>query len=178
MDKKNPLDGKHNIFLTGFAGTGKTYLINRYIEEHEGRVLLCAPTGTAAANIGGVTMHKLFGIPVPAYGAKPKTTKEILTNFACADTLIIDEISMASAPMFSYAMQVLKLAKRATGKKIRLIVVGDFSQLPPVVTKTEEKYYKKYGFDKSGFCFTTKEWADCKFKTASVGSKKTVKKVK
>ena len=170
MSKKNPLECKQNIFLTGPGGTGKTYLINEFIKNHEGRVCICAPTGTAASNIGGVTMHNLFNIPVPAYGAEPvsdnkKATREMLMNLALADTIIIDEISMASAPVFAYAIKTIKMAEKATGKKLRIIVSGDFSQLPPVVTKDDEKYFKKYGFDKSGYCFTTPEWKSCHFKT-------------
>lgn len=167
---KNPLEGKGNICLLGPGGTGKTYLINDFVQGHDGKILLCAPTGTAAANITGVTMHNLLSIPVPAYGAEPKldtgkATKEMLTAFALADTLIIDEISMVPAPVFAYAMKKIKLIEKATGRKLRIIVAGDFFQLPPVVMKDDEKYFKKYGFDKSGFCFTTPEWKACKFKT-------------
>lgn len=166
----NPLEKyKSNIFLTGAAGTGKTYLINEYVESHPDTTLLCASTGTAAVNIGGVTMHRLFSIPVPAYGADPgKVTPSSLSVFKNADTVIIDEISMCRNDVFSFAMKVKKRAEKLFGKKIRVIVSGDFSQLPPVVKKSEEKFFEKYGFDKSGFCFTAKEWAECKFKTVEL----------
>ena len=168
MMYKNPLLGSKNIFITGAGGTGKTYAINDYIATHPG-VLLCASTGTAAVNIGGTTAHKLFSIPVPAYGADPnKVTASQLKIFANIDTVIIDEISMMRNDAFSFAIRVLKRAEKLYGKKIRLIVSGDFSQLPPVIKKTEEKYFTKYGYDKSGFCFTTKEWADLKFKIVNL----------
>ncbi len=162
---KNPLDSKSNIFLTGAGGTGKTYAINDFIKNHP-NTLLCASTGTAAVNIGGSTAHRLFSIPVPAYGADPqKVTPSQLKVFAEVDTVIIDEISMLRNDAFTFAIRVLQRAEKLYGKKIRLIVSGDFSQLPPIVKKTEEKYFTKYGFDKSGFCFTTRQWRDMKFKT-------------
>ena len=165
---KNPLSGAKNIFLTGAGGTGKTYAINDYIKNNPA-TLLCASTGTAAVNIGGTTAHKLFSIPVPAYGADPnKVTASQLKIFANVETIIIDEISMLRNDAFSFAMRVLKRAEKLYGKKIRVIVSGDFSQLPPVIKKTEEKYFTKYGYDKSGFCFTTKEWAALKFKVVNL----------
>lgn len=162
---KNPLECKGNIFLTGAGGTGKTFAINDYIKNHP-NTLLCASTGTAAVNIGGSTAHRLFNIPVPAYGADlKKVTPSQLTIFSDAEAVIIDEISMLRNDAFAFAMQVFHKAEKLYHKKIRMIVSGDFSQLPPIVKKDEEKYFKKYGFDKSGFCFTTKEWQDMKFKT-------------
>lgn len=162
---QNPLEITSNVFLTGPAGTGKTYAINDYMKTHP-NTLLCASTGTAAVNIGGSTAHRLFSIPVPAYGADPnKVTPSQLKVFSEADTVIIDEISMLRNDAFSYAIRVLEKAEKLYRKKIRVIVSGDFSQLPPVIKKTEEKYFTKYGFDKSGFCFTTKEWQKLKFKT-------------
>ena len=165
MKYKNPLNTyKSNIFLTGPGGTGKTYAIHDYISDHP-NTALCASTGTAAVNIGGSTAHRLFSIPVPAYGADPnKVAPSQLKVFDNIDTVIIDEISMLRNDAFSFAIRVLHRAEALLNKKIRVIVAGDFSQLAPVVKKSEEKYFTKYGFDKSGFCFTTKEWKDLKFK--------------
>ncbi len=165
---KNPLECKQNIFLTGAGGTGKTYAINDYIKNHP-NTLLCASTGTAAVNIGGTTVHRLFSVPVPAYGADPnKITPSQLKVFSDIDTVIIDEISMLRNDVFSFAMRVLKKVETLYSKKIRVIVSGDFSQLPPIVKSAEEKYFTKYGFDKSGFCFTTKEWKELKFKVINL----------
>lgn len=155
---------ERNVFLTGPAGTGKTTLLKRYMEDHP-KAIVCAPTGVAAVNAGGDTMHRIFSIPVPAYGAQlSKVTPAQLKTLAACDYIIIDEISMARSDVFAFAMKVLHKAEKVKGSKIRLIVVGDFSQLPPVVPKNEKKMLKKFGFDESGFAFTTKEWKAMNFK--------------
>lgn len=166
--KKDLFESKRNIFLTGPAGVGKTYLLKEYMEEEKKNgknILVCAPTGTAAVNILGETVHSLFGIPVPCYGITiSKTPAAKIKILAMSDIIIVDEISMARCDVFSYMIRVLKKVEKIKGKKIRLIVSGDFSQLPPVVPKTEEKLLKKFGYHKSGYPFTTKEWEKCSFK--------------
>lgn len=166
--------GNKNLFITGPAGTGKTFLLNKIIEEETKKgksLLLCAPTGIAAINIGGETLHKVFHIPVPAFEApsfaknkKGAITTAQLKIIAAADVLIIDEISMCRNDVFSFVIKVLRKAEKLKGSKIRIIVCGDFNQLPPVVKKSEEKLFKKFGFHISGYPFTTKEWETCKFK--------------
>lgn len=165
---------KRNLFVTGPAGTGKSYRLNQYIAQTE-NVLICAPTGIAALNIGGDTAHKVFHIPVPAYespsfakGKKGALTKSMLNPLIQADVVIIDEISMFKNSDFSFAIKVLRKAEKFKGSKIRVIVCGDFSQLPPVVRKTEEKLLKKFGFDVSGFAFTTPEWKSLNFKVVEL----------
>lgn len=127
---------------------------------------MCAPTGTAAVNAGGETMHSIYHIPIPAYGASlSKLKKSDYKTLVSADTVIIDEVSMARADVFSFAIKVHRRAEKMKGSPIRLIVVGDFCQLPPVVPKTEVKRLVKYGFHPSGFPFTTSEWHTLNFKT-------------
>lgn len=166
--KKVLFETNRNIFLTGPAGTGKTYLLKEYIDwvEEEGKtVLVCAPTGTAAVNVGGETVHSLFGVPIPCMGVSiSKVPAAKIKVLAKADVIIIDEISMARNDVFSFVVRVLKKAEKQKGSKIRLIVSGDFSQLPPVVQKADEKLLKKCGYDVSGYPFTAKEWAGCSFK--------------
>ena len=164
---KNLLETTRNVFLTGQAGTGKTYLLNDYIASHPD-TLVCSSTGSSAVAIGGTTMHRLFSIPV-ASGANPFTVQPSkLKVFENAETVIIDEISMARADVFAFAIQILKRAEKLYGHKIRLIVSGDFAQLPPVVRPEDEKVLKRNGFDPSGFAFTTPEWDAMKFKTVEL----------
>ena len=171
---RNVFDSKRNLFLTGAAGTGKSTWLNKYIDEHE-NVLICAPTGIAALNIGGDTMHRIFHIPVPAYdtpsfakGKKGAITQSVLNVIANADTIIMDEISMARNDVFRFAIKVIRKAEKIKGSKIRIIVSGDFSQLPPVVKKNETSFLKKFGLDASGYAFTTQEWKSCNFKVVEL----------
>ena len=164
------LKSSRNLFITGAAGTGKTYFLNKFIAETP-NVLTCASTGIAAINVGGDTAHRVFHIPVPAFDApsfaknkKGAITKAQLNVIARADVIIIDEISLLRNEAFRFLVKVLRKAEKEKGSKIRLIVVGDFSQLPPVVKKTELKLFKKYKLDESGFAFTTQEWKSCNFK--------------
>ena len=148
-EKDYLLESERHIFLTGKAGTGKTYNIKRFVEkmESEGKcVLVCAPTGTAAVNVGGETAHSLFGIPIPCYGVSiSKTPASKIKVLAKADAIVIDEVSMMRNDAFSYAMRVLKKAEREKGSRIRVILTGDFSQLPPVVQKKVEKFLRIVG---------------------------------
>ena len=171
---QNAFDSKRNLFLTGPAGTGKSTRLNQYINEHE-NVLICAPTGIAALNIGGDTMHRIFHIPVPAYdtpsfakGKKGAITQAVLNVIANADTIIMDEISMARNDVFRFAIKVIRKAEKIKGSKVRIIVSGDFSQLPPVVKKNETSFLKKFGLDASGYAFTTQEWKSCNFKVVEL----------
>lgn len=168
------LDSTRNLFITGPAGTGKSYLLSQYIDTHPG-TLVCAPTGIAALNVGGDTMHRLFHIPVPCYeppsfakNNKKAVPKPVIRTLSMADTVVIDEISMCRADAFSYAIKVLRKAEKLKGSKIRVIVSGDFSQLPPVVRKGDEKLLKKFGFDPSGYAFTTSEWKSLNFKVVEL----------
>lgn len=87
------------VFLTGDAGTGKSYVLNEFIQCNKAKnILICAPSGIAAINIGGVTIHRAFNAPVtalPKFKGVPKTLK-------AANTVIIDEISMCRMDLFDY----------------------------------------------------------------------------
>ncbi len=174
MTPQQALASKRNLFITGPAGTGKTYLLNEFIQNTP-NTLVCASTGIASLNIGGDTAHRIFHIPVPAFnppsfarGKKDAITNAQLGVIARADVIIIDEIGMLRSEAFRFLIKVLRKAEKLKGKKIRLIVVGDFSQLPPVVKKDEVKLFKKFKLDPSGFCFTTQEWKSCNFKVVEL----------
>ena len=155
-----------NIFLTGKAGTGKSHLTRYLIDQLERskkNVIVCAPTGIAARNIGGVTLHRTFGIPI-----KPLSTSEECENrqklkvIDNADVIIIDEISMCRADVFGFVARSIQSSMERTDKQKQVIVIGDFLQLPPVLGSNEEKSYKKIYRDKI-WPFETKEWRHMSF---------------
>lgn len=163
-----------NIFITGDAGTGKSFLINTFIAEQRKlnkNVIICAPTGVAAINIGGTTIHKTFKIGRDNSIIKPDEKIYKVDNiFGKVDVIIIDEISMCRFDLFSYVVKYIKAAEKKYDKKIKLIVIGDFSQLPPVITNKDrailqplwEKLIPDIG---GGFAFLAPQWAEMKFKT-------------
>lgn len=150
-----------NVFLTGEAGTGKSYVLNAFLEscEEGGRkVLAMAPTGIAALNLkNATTIHRSLSIPIGFLDpfedlGKPRSVlKE-------AEIIVIDEISMCRIDLFERVARMILAAKRATGSK-QIVLVGDFFQLPPVVTRNDEEALLSYwpGNDE-GYCFKSAYW--------------------
>ena len=128
-----------DIFLTGDAGTGKTAVLKQFIEESEqiGKsVIVMAPTGIAAVQISGTTIHRAFGFPVGTcintgrgnMSIKTRTPKKIRH----ADIIVIDEISMVRIDLMDAVLASIEKIEKEDGKHIQVIVIGDFFQLPPV----------------------------------------------
>lgn len=142
------LDGTAHVFLTGRAGTGKSTLINHWIRTRGrgGRTLTCAPTGIAALNAGGVTIHQLIhaGPDVtPERAAAEGRRRAGEPLYRILDTLVIDEVSMLRADLADSLDRFLKGARRSRQPfgGIRLIMVGDLAQLPPIVTKDDRERF-------------------------------------
>lgn len=160
-----------NIFLTGKAGSGKSTLIREFLSSTNRIVEKVAPTGIAALNIGGYTIHKLFGIR-PATTLKslvegkefiPHRSRETIEKI---DTLIIDEASMLRADLFDIIVWALKKYgknKFAQFGGVQIILVGDLFQLPPVVTSKENSFFSTY-YDTPYF-FSAKNYTDDTFST-------------
>lgn len=150
-----------NLFITGGAGTGKSYTINQWSDTLEIEALaICAPTGIAALNIHGETLHRSFNIPfsiIPGEieyqatiaASKMKKTKKAYLNGISA--LLIDEISMARSDVLSFAEAVLRNIRGVDEPwgGCRVICVGDPYQLPPVVPKHEQAKLTKPWFFQS-----------------------------
>ena len=147
-----------NLFLTGRAGTGKTTLLRRFLELSGEDTVVLAPTGVAAMNIGGQTIHSFFKFPPRLM--EPTDIKRLRNGrvFRAMKTLIIDEVSMVRADMLDAIDKSLKLnrgSKRPFGG-VRMILSGDLHQLPPVVGRDEapileERYGGSYFFNAPAF---------------------------
>ena len=137
-----------NVMITGKAGTGKSTLLRLFLEEADkGEVLVTAPTGVAALNVGGFTIHRAFGFRPGMYpddiqpGGRWYGPSPVLST---AKVLVIDEISMVRADLFDMMDIALRRAREVNLPfgGIQLILVGDLLQLPPVVTDTEREIFR------------------------------------
>lgn len=158
------INSGENIFLTGDAGTGKSFLLDHYIDNTKKKVLVCAPTGVAALNVRGTTIHRAFKIfdfgPIITTDVR-KCPKEIEE----ADVIVIDEISMCRIDIFDFIARTLLFKQLDRHKSTQLIVVGDFFQLPPVMTQSDrETLLKVYPNLGNGYCFESKFWAEFNFR--------------
>lgn len=197
------LESGKNVFVTGGAGVGKTYLLHRFIKKHEGRVVVCAPSGIAAKRAGGTTIHRAFGLSKNKikildetdfdekhwladaeeleYMAKHPAHRRYLQALLASDIVVIDEISMCRSDLFSYIMRGIQtMAKgrkaiEALGitevkpHKLQVVLVGDFYQLPPVLTsKDHDAWVSLYPDNPEGWAFLTNEWRSMGFVIAEL----------
>ncbi|MGJ7032128.1 helix-turn-helix domain-containing protein [Niabella hirudinis] len=155
---------QRNVFLTGKAGTGKTTFLNDFIRRTTKNSIVVAPTGIAAINAGGVTIHSMFGLPltsfmptmdpvdrneainIPQLLPHFKYRKEKLEILRALEILIIDEVSMLRADLLDMIDLALKSARRSTLAfgGVQLLLIGDLYQLPPVVKAASEKLLAAY----------------------------------
>lgn len=159
------LKSGRNVFLTGQAGSGKTFVINKYIQRLRScgvQVAITASTGIAATHIGGVTIHSRSGIGIKDvlsdYDMELIQQNERLhKNITKAKVLIIDEVSMLSANTIDSVDRVVQMLRR-DGRPfggLQVIFVGDFFQLPPVMALNPD------GSESSKrFAFASKAWKD------------------
>ena len=140
-----------NILITGRAGTGKSTLLN-YFREHTGKkAVILAPTGVAAVNVSGQTIHSFFHFKpnvTPASIKKKKSpAKEKSTIYKKLTTIVIDEVSMVRADLLDCVDKFLRLngpdSKEPFGG-VQMIFIGDLYQLPPVVGSTEREIFRSH----------------------------------
>ena len=141
-----------SIFLTGKAGTGKTTFLKALKEHSTKRIIVVAPTGVAAINAGGVTIHSFFQLPLSPY--VPGTTfkdrydfgKEKRRIIRTLDMLVIDEISMVRSDLLDAIDNVLRRYRDPTLPfgGVQLLMIGDLHQLTPVVTPRDEELLRPY----------------------------------
>ena len=153
-----------NLFLTGKAGTGKTTFLRQLKERCPKRMIVVAPTGVAAMNAGGVTIHSFFQLPFGPYlpGRQAegdarkfyKFSKEKTQIIRSLNLLVIDEISMVRADLLDAVSDVLKRHRRSPKPfgGVQLLLIGDLQQLAPVVKDEEwgllqSQYASPFFFD-------------------------------
>ena len=160
---------KH-YFITGKAGTGKTHLLH-YLKKHTSkRCAVVAPTGVAAIQIGGQTIHSFFKFPPrvihPDQVNIGEKTAELLRHL---DLLIIDEISMVRADLMDAIGIALRQAKRSNAPfgGTQIVMLGDLYQLPPVVNDRElQKYF--YTYYGGPYFFQAHVWQQTEFSTVKL----------
>lgn len=137
-----------HYYITGKAGTGKSVLLQYFVEDSSKRVVVTAPTGVAALNVGGQTIHSFFKMPFDIELDDLKVDyklREILRNI---DTVVIDEISMVRVDLMEAISRKLQIARRNDEPfgGVQMVMFGDLYQLPPVVTDGELDRYFKHNF--------------------------------
>lgn len=131
---------ERNVFLSGAAGTGKSFLLRQFLQGRPQKTHpVLASTGTAALLINGRTFHSFFGLGILEGGreatvARVCTRGRSLSRIRSAECIIIDEISMLSGETIATAEEIARIARQDNSPwgGLRIIAVGDFAQLPPV----------------------------------------------
>jgi hypothetical protein len=139
-----------NIFLTGKAGTGKTTFLKYLVEHSSKNMVVAAPTGVAAINAGGVTLHSLFQLPFHPFLPTDNNRLELLGKIRYQkqriqllrkiELLVIDEISMVRCDVLDAIDAILRSVRRNHSTPfggLQVLFIGDLYQLPPVVTRNE-----------------------------------------
>lgn len=165
-----------NLFLTGKAGTGKTTFLKKLKETSPKRMIVVAPTGVAAINAGGVTIHSFFQLPFGPYvpSQKEETTgsaksftnkfrKDKISIIRSMDLLVIDEVSMVRADLLDAVSDVLRRYKDHSKPfgGVQLLLIGDLQQLAPVAKEEEWNLLKQYY--PSGFFFDSKALSESNY---------------
>lgn len=159
--------GDRHVFVTGKAGTGKSTLLEYFRSTTKKNIVVLAPTGVAAVNVGGQTLHSFFGFKPDITVEKAERSAKKVVKMGRADiyrkieTLVIDEISMVRADLFDCAdafMRTVRGKKKLLFGGARLAMIGDLYQLPPVVTSRERGLFE--GHYASPFFFDSRAYDD------------------
>jgi ATP-dependent DNA helicase PIF1 len=168
QDLKELLSDGKNVFVTGGAGVGKSFLLRALIAQYElegKKIAKLASTGMAAALITGQTLHSFFSLGICSHSfdleraGKINIDKKLSKLLKQIDVIIIDEISMVS----SGVMDMIRLRLLQAESKAQLIVSGDFLQLPPVIRESERQHFMRTNPDIPvsriyGFAFESDAW--------------------
>lgn len=175
VDALQAIDSGQNVFITGQAGTGKTKFLRKLKAEvlNSRKAVIAAPTGLAALNCDGMTLHSLFGLPFGPMVADDeddvfKQTHCVRSKLIKAiDIMVIDEISMVRADMIDCIDIVLRHMRsdhRPFGG-VQIVMFGDLYQLPPVIKSEDAEILEKYYPGKELYFFDANVWKKSEFKT-------------
>lgn len=149
-----------HLFITGKAGTGKSTLLEYFRDHTTKNVAVLAPTGVAAVNVKGQTIHSFFRFKpdiTPDTVKMIRLRKEAKEMFSSLDAVIIDEVSMVRADLLDCIDRFLRRHGRSSRRPfggVQMILIGDLYQLPPVVTRSEEDVFRD--FYESPYFFSAK----------------------
>jgi ATP-dependent DNA helicase PIF1 len=154
---------RENIFVTGRAGTGKSTLLGHLSWNTSKQIVICAPTGVAALNVGGQTIHSLFRLPIGVIADHDiEHTAEVRKLLNTIDTLVIDEVSMVNADLLDALDRSLRQARQRPHEAfggVQLVLFGDPYQLAPVPGDADERAYFADQY-RSMWFFDAKVWDD------------------
>ncbi len=154
-------DSRDHVFVTGRAGTGKSTLLQHLAWNTSKQIAVCAPTGVAALNVEGQTIHSLFRLPIGLIAntdlEQSDATRRILNAI---DTLVIDEISMVNADLMDGIDRALRQARGRRAEPfggVQIVMFGDPYQLAPVPPRGDEMRYIRDHY-RSFWFFDAKVW--------------------
>ena len=158
---------RQNIFVTGRAGTGKSTLLNHLSWNTSKQIVIAAPTGVAALNVGGQTIHSLFRLPIGVIADSPiDQNDQVRKLLNTIDTLVIDEVSMVNADLMDAIDRSLRQARQRphdTFGGVQVVLFGDPYQLAPVPGGPEERAYFADHY-RSMWFFDAKIWRDAELR--------------
>ncbi|GAA1827303.1 ATP-dependent DNA helicase [Agromyces salentinus] len=154
---------RDHVFVTGRAGTGKSTLLNHLNWNTQKQIVICAPTGVAALNVGGQTIHSLFRLPIGVIADHEIEQNDAVRKILNAmDTLVIDEISMVNADLMDAMDRALRQARQRRHEPfggVQVVLFGDPYQLAPVPGDGDERAYFADTYDSMWF-FDAKVWRE------------------
>ena len=159
------LNSGENVMLQGLAGRGKSYLLNKYIEDSENRglkVLVTAPTGTAAQLLSGKTVHSAFALKTKVYTDEKPSRFEI-SKLKDTDIVVIDEVGCLRRDVFHHVIDVIESAEMHYEKPIQVVLAGDYNQTAPVISSKDKEAYETFWGSGSGFIFEDEYYNKFKF---------------
>jgi ATP-dependent DNA helicase PIF1 len=178
-----------NVFLTGGAGTGKSTVIQNFLRngiDGSKTTAVLASTGTAAILLGGRTFHSFFGLGIMEGGidyvvARATKHQGILQRLRKTDQILLDEISMIGSAEWMAAEKIARMARKRSAEPwggIRMVVIGDFAQLPPVVKPSMPSpssdpyspllFSQEWNQPEKPWCFLTETWHKSEFEAVNL----------